>query len=198
MLRKSWVWGASAVTLCCLLVPVGASAQVTRTFAGVLGGATVGDLGGGGGVLNTNSRWGGTAGVFVGAQNWNYVAFSLEGNWEQKGGGDVRLDYISVPLTVGGVVNTGSDLSARLYGGVGIGFKVGCKSSEFGVDCDRAKGTEWTLPIGFMFGRSTGSGRFVALDVRYVVPLSHPFENLLAYNRSWQFRAVIGLAGSRR
>jgi hypothetical protein len=196
MMRRWSVWGAGAVMVLALLGPAGAAAQgVAQTYVGVSGGATYGDLYGG--AVNTDSRWGGTAGVFVGARTWNYLAFSLEGNWEQKGGGDVRLDYIGVPLTVGGIVMPGGDFRLRAYGGIGVGFKVGCNSGgDVALTCDLAKGTEWNLPFGFMFGRNTGGARFVALDVRYVIGLSDAFEAALPYSRSWQFRAVIGLAGS--
>lgn len=195
MLRRWRVWGAGAVMLCAVLVPAYAGAQgVAGTYLGVSGGATYSDLYGG--AVNTDSRWGGTAGVFLGARTWNYLAVALEGNWEQKGGGDVRLDYIDVPLTVGGIVMPAGDFRLRAYGGIGVAFKVGCDSGDLDLSCDLAKGTEWNLPFGIMFGRNTGGARFVALDARYVIGLSDAFEAALPYSRSWQFRAMIGLAGS--
>ena len=158
---------------------------------GVSGGATVGDLFGGG--TNTTSRWGGTAGVFTGYSTTRNTVVSLEANWVQKGGEGARLDYIEIPLLVGGVAPTyGGDLRFRLYIGIDFAFKIACSSERTILNCDAANSTEWSLPFGLMFGRWLDKGRFFALDVRYSLGLSDAFETSSAYNRSWQFRGMIG------
>jgi hypothetical protein len=160
-------------------------------FGGVSGGATVGDLFGGS--VNTDSRWGGTAGLFTGWRASRNSVATLEANWVQKGGEGTRLDYIEIPLLVGGVVPAYSgDLRFRAYIGIDLAFRIGCSSESTRLDCDRAKSPEWSMPFGLMFGRWQDNGRFFALDVRYSLGLSDAFETSVAYNRSWQFRLFIG------
>lgn len=166
------------------------AARAQGGFVAVSGGATLGDLYGG--AVNTDSRWGGTAGVSLGYQNWNYFVTELGGNWVQKGGGDTRIDYIEIPLLIGGVARTPSGIGARLYTGIGIAFPISCKSDAQTLACDMKKGTEWAWPIGLQVGRWLGPNRFVALDARYSIGLSDAFDVSLAANRSWQFRAYVG------
>ncbi len=157
-------------------------------FAAVIGGATLSDMSGL--AATSDSRWGATAGLLFGVNTWR-TAITLEGNYIQKGGGDTRLDYIEVPLTVGAVVPAGVTGRVRLYGGVSVGFKVSCESDV--APCDTAEGTEWGLPLGIQFGRSTGSGgSFFGFDVRYTFALSDAFEAVDVYNRPWQFRLMFG------
>jgi hypothetical protein len=180
-----------SATLICLLWANPVFAQ--RGFGGVLGGATLGDLRGGG--INTSSRWGGTAGIFVGFRTTMNTVVSIEGAWVQKGGGDIRLDYIEVPFLVGAVLPAqGGMLRTRFYSGISVGFKVGCSATTQVVDCDRAKGTEWAWPLGLQFGRWSPNGTFVAADIRYSVGLSDAFETSSADNYSWYFRLMVGKA----
>jgi hypothetical protein len=161
-------------------------------FAGIAGGATYGDLEGG--VTNTDNRWGGMAGVFVGIRNW-YTIGVLEANWVQKGGDSTRIDYIEVPLLIGGGTTTDSGILFRFYTGIGIGFAISCNSTSTSTlqDCDRKRSTEWTWPIGLLLGRQFGNGpMFGAADVRYSIGLSDVFEGSQARNRSWQFRLLLG------
>jgi hypothetical protein len=138
----------------------------------------------------SDSRWGATAGLLFGVNTWR-TAITIEGNYIQKGGGDTRLDYIELPLTLGAVVPAGGAGRVRLYGGVSVGFKVSCDSDI--APCDAAEGTEWGLPIGVQFGRTAPSGgSFFAFDVRYTFALSDAFEALDVYNRPWQFRLMFG------
>jgi hypothetical protein len=185
---------AVVVALCVIASAAAGSAQMP--FVAVSGGATVGDLMGGG--ESTDSRWGGTAGVSVGFRSWNYFVTSLEGNWVQKGGGETRLDYIEIPLLIGGVAQASNGIGVRLYSGIGVAFPVGC-SSAGAFACDAKKGTEWAWPLGLQVGRWMAPNRFVALDVRYSLGLSDAFEATLAANRSWQFRAYVGfpIGGAR-
>ena len=160
-------------------------------FGGLIGGASLSDLGGyfGG---STTSRWGGTAGAFVG-HNAGRTALMLEGYWIQKGGGDIRLDYIEVPVTFGAIAVTGAGAArGRIYTGIGIGFKVSCSSDVAGVACDDANGTEWTWPIGFQIASVKDNGTFFGLDIRYSFALNDAFDVIDAYNRPWQFRLMFG------
>jgi hypothetical protein len=168
-----------------------AQAQQSR-FAGIAGGATYGDLEGG--VTNTDSRWGGMAGIFVGYSR-SYVIGVLEANWVQKGGDSTRIDYIEVPFLIGGGTTTDSGILFRFYTGIGIGFPISCSSTSTSTlqNCDLKKSTEWTWPIGLLIGRQLGDGpMFGGVDVRYSIGLSDVFENSLARNRSWQFRLLLG------
>lgn len=165
-------------------------------FAAISGGATTGDLYGG--AVNTRARWGGTAGLMFGVRNWNYQVTALEVNWVQKGGEGVRLDYLEIPLTFGANVRNSAGAGARLYTGIGIGFLVGCKSTSTALSCDDKKSPEWAWPIGLQLGRWTAPDRYVALDVRYSLGLSHVFRTSSASNRSWQFRLVIARPTGRR
>ena len=163
-------------------------------FAAVVGGATLSDMAG---LASTSdSRWGATAGLLFGVNTWK-TAITLEGNYIQKGGGDTRLDYIEVPLTLGAVVPAGGAGRVRVYGGASVGFKVSCDSDINLVGttsiCDTAEGTEWGLPLGVQFGRAAPSGgSFFAFDIRYTFALSDAFENTDVYNRPWQFRLMFG------
>lgn len=182
---------ALGVILSLLVASPALAQRAGALFGGVSGGATVGDLFGGS--VNTDSRWGGTAGLFAGWRTFRNQVVVVEANWVQKGGEGTRLDYIEIPLLVGGVVPAyGGDLRFRGYIGIDLAFKIGCESGDVRLDCDRAKSTEWSMPFGLMFGRWLESGRFFALDVRYSLGLSDPFETSVAYNRSWQFRLFIG------
>jgi len=190
----------SLAVLLCLVDANPAAAQGSRQLIGIQGGATTSDLAGGG--INTNSRWGGTAGIVTGFRTSRNTVVALEGNWVQMGGkeaggvGDTRLDYIEVPLLFGGVYPTyNGGVRFRLYSGIAIQFKVSCKSDL--ANCDRMNSPIWAWPFGLMIGRYTESGTFVALDVRYSLGLSDAFSTSFAYNRSWQFRLVLGKAVGR-
>jgi hypothetical protein len=172
------------------LIGLAVPAAAQGPFAAISGGATVGDLYGG--AVNTDSRWGGTAGIAFGIRNWNYQVTSLEVNWVQKGGEGTKLDYIEIPLLVGAVTRNSMGVGARFYTGIGLAFPIGCSSDAVLLDCDLKKSTEWSWPLGLQFGRWTGPDRFVALDVRYSLALSDAFDTSIAYNRSWQFRLIIG------
>jgi hypothetical protein len=164
------------------------------TFGAIAGGATLSDMGGDFGGTS-RSRWGGTAGLLLGYNAWR-TAVTLEANWTQKGGGDTRLDYIELPLTIGAVAVTGDGaMRARIYSGISLGFKVSCSSED--VPCDDASGTDWGWPFGLQVARTTETGSFFGLDVRYSVALSDAFDALDVYNRPWQFRLMFGkLLGS--
>ncbi len=165
-------------------------------FAGIIGGASLSDLGGyfGG---STTSRWGGTAGAFVG-HNAGRTALMLESYWIQKGGGgpsNVHLDYIEVPVTFGAIAVTGAGAArGRIYTGIGIGFKISCSSDATEAPCDDANGTEWTWPIGFQIASVKENGTFFGVDIRYSFALNDAFDIINAYNRPWQFRLMFGKA----
>ena len=140
---------------------------------------------------DSDSRWGFTGGLFVGKASYRTLT-TLEVNYVQKGGGDLHIDYVEVPLTFGGVGRTRNGVGrARLYGGISAAFKVSCSD---GVACDAAEGVEWAAPFGLMIGRYTKNDHFVALDARYNIPLSNAFDGTNTYNQTWQFRLIVGRA----
>ena len=181
--------------LVCLLTAVPASAQRGRVLFGVNGGGSQSELKGG--AVNTNFRWGGTAGVFAAWRTTPYNVLALEANWIQKGGGEavnVRIDYIEIPFLIGGVASaSGGDVRARVYTGINFAFKIGCNSEAVSFNCDNARSTEWSWPFGLTIGRFTPSGRFFGIDVRYMLGLSDAFSTSVATNRGWVFKALIGM-----
>ena len=175
-----------ALLLAALLSTASVSAQGPGTkFAGIIGGATLSDIDNL--PLVGDDRWGGTAGVFGGI-NAGRTALTLEADWIQKGGGDTKLSYIELPLTLGAIVAPeGASYRARLYSGVSFGFKVDC-------NCDNAKGTEWGLPFGLQVAKVTDTGKFFGFDVKYTFPLSDVFDFADGHNRVWAFRLMFGKA----
>jgi len=184
--------GRALLLLSVLSSPALAQGPGTK-FGGIIGGAVLSDIAGFS--LASDDRWGGTAGLMFG-YNVGRTAATIEGNWIQKGGGDVRLDYIEVPLTFGAVGVTGAGAyRGRVYTGLSVGFKVSCSAP--GLACDDAKGTEWGWPFGLQFAKAMENGSFVGLDVRYTIALSDAFEIADSHNRPWQFRLMFGkLLGS--
>jgi hypothetical protein len=87
-----------------LLLPSTGAAQAK--FFGVTAGATLSDYTDYWG-FDTHDRWGFTAGFIAGIRTANWMAISLEPSYTQMGGGDLRADYIEVPLTFGGVARSG-------------------------------------------------------------------------------------------
>jgi len=174
-----------------LLATTRAEAQQLHPFYGITGGATVGDLRGGS--VNTDARWGGTVGITAGVRSWSYMVTQLEASWVQKGGGDVRLDYIEVPLLFGTVVQNPGGRAVRLYTGIGVAFPIACSAgTAAGLACDVDRNTEVAWPFGVQLGQWIDRGRVVAIDVRYSLGLTDAFKTLFPSNRSWQFRLIIG------
>jgi len=168
-----------------------------RAAIGFSAGAATSDMEGGAIIGNTPSRWGfigGVSGVFRTSRN---SSVALEVDYVQKGGGDVaRLDYIEVPFLVGAIIPTDNDrLNFNFYTGIGIGFKVSCSADSGTIAglCDRAKGTEWTWPVGLAFIVRSAGGKYFGLDGRYSIGISDALETSAARNRSWQFKALFGV-----
>lgn len=166
-----------------------AEAQVARRYVGFAGGATYSDFTNYN--VSTEWRWGGTAGVFGGVTTFDYSYVELAPSWSQLGGGDFGIDYIEIPLLLGGMMPVGNrDALFRLYAGVGINVKLSCAEA---VECDLVNSTMWTLPIGLSFAKAVGNGRFIGIDARYNLGLSDSFELAQATQRSWRFGAFFGL-----
>jgi|SRR4051794_12788926 len=188
--------GRVLLVVAALVVPPVAAQGPGAAFGAVIGGPTLSELAGGPGIAG--NRWGSTVGLLLGF-NVARAAIGLEGNWIQKGSGATQLEYIEVPLTVGAVVLPGpGPLRGRLYTGVSVGFKVGCRSAI--LVCGAAEGTEWSWPVGVQFGSETEKGSFLAFDLRYSMGLSESFGASGLSNRAWLFRAMIGrrLSGATR
>ncbi len=175
----------------CLLLAEQASAQYAgEVYGGILGGATYSELRGG--LVDTDWRWGGTAGLFSAWRPQTNTVVSIEASWIQKGGEDVRLDYIEIPFLIGGALGAAEGkVRARVYTGAAVAFKIGCSSDTTSASCDVARSPEWSWPIGLTITR-WGSRGFIGLDVRYSVGLNDTFETSAARNRSWQFRMLFG------
>jgi len=179
--------GATLLALCA----APGSAQFAHRYAALTGGGTYNSITD----YNVTSdwRWGGTAGIAAGVVTFDYSYVELAPAWTQLGGGDARIDYVDIPLMLGGLLPLGSrDMIGRLYGGVSLALKVSCKYETQAV-CDAVKGSTWGLPVGISLARVMGGGRFVGVDARYNIGLSDVFELTQATQRSWQFRALFGL-----
>jgi len=171
-----------------LAAPAPASGQAPGSkFVALIGGAVHSDLGS---FVNTDGRWGGTAGILLGV-NTSWSSFTVEGNWIQKGDESTHLDYIEVPVTVGRVMLLRDGKTrGRLYAGLSLGFKTSCESEV--LDCDLAEDKELGLPLGFQFATVRGANSFIGIDVRYSFPLIEVYDDLDAHNRPWQFRLMFG------
>lgn len=161
---------------------------------GVQGGATLNGLTNWETGLFSDGRWGGTAGLFFGRSFNRTADLSLEANWVQMGGPSVRMDYVDIPITIGGgIVGRPGSTNVRLYVGASVGFKVSCNADDAFIDyCDSASGTQWTLPAGLLIGKWLDSGRFLGVDTRFVWGLSDVSDNFKARGQSLQFRLVLG------
>ena len=164
-------------------------------FGALIGGATLSDMDNFPGV--DDSRWGATAGILVG-MNTGPTALTFEATWIQKGGGDLRLDYIELPLTLGAVGQfAGGSGRGRLYSGISVGFKISCgagPSADANVvdPCDRTKGVEWGWPLGVQLAKVSSTGSFYGIDIRYTLAFNSAFDFADVRNRPWAFRVMVG------
>jgi hypothetical protein len=101
----------TVIAVALVLVVLATPAVAQRQFIGLTGGATLSDFGS----TASGSRWGGTAGITAGFRTSNWSVINLEATWTQRGDENVRLDYIDVPLLIGGVARAGSDTRWRFY-----------------------------------------------------------------------------------
>jgi hypothetical protein len=175
-----------------LLLPSAASAQAK--FWGLAAGASLSDYSDDFGGLESNDRWGFTGGLVFGVRTANWMAISLEPSYTQMGGGDLRADYLEIPLTFGGVARSG-DGSMRYGGYTGItgGFKMSCSfsSSVISDPCDDIKGSAWFIPLGLRILRRTNATTFVGIDIKYNIPLGSSFDFVSANQRNWAFRLIM-------
>jgi len=186
-------WSSSLITMTLALgVMAPAQAQFAQRYAGLIGGANYSNLSNYG-AISTDYRWGGTAGIMAGVVTFDYSYVELAPSWSQMGSKDIHLDYVEIPLMLGGLVPFGNrNTIGRLYAGISLALKVSC-SAATAAACDAAKGSVWGLPVGISIARVISGGRFVGVDARYNVGLSDVFELTNATQRSWQFRAMFGL-----
>jgi len=165
-----------------------------QKFIGFTAGATLSDVTNYYGGANTDSRWGGTASFIVGTKTYRQTAISLEPGWMQKGGGDLKADYLEVPIILSAAVRSGDGMMRYGFNtGIGIGFKLSCNdSSNLAFDpCKSMNDTDWFVPLGFRILRKVGSGGgLFGLDVRYAIPLDRSFDNSDIYTRPWSFRLI--------
>lgn len=186
--------------MCALSAVSASSAMAQRSAVGIAGGATYSKIDG---AIDSEWRWGGTAGLFAAWRPTRGSNLNLEANWTQKGGKGARLDYIEVPLTIGGAYQLDNGFRTMVYTGIALNFRIGCSTTAESPpgfrDCGRAKSPEWSWPFGFFFGRESG-GKLIGVDARYSVGLSDTFEGFFSENRTWHFRLVFGkrTGGPRR
>jgi hypothetical protein len=180
---------AAAIALVVLATP----ALAQRQFVGITGGATLSDFGN----TTSGSRWGFTGGLTAGYRTFNWSVVNLEATYTQRGDENVRLDYIDIPLLIGGVARAGSDFRTRFYAGIDVAFKVSCNASTAVFNCDNAKGTQWFLPFGLMIGKWKQRSTYIGVDVRYMLGLSDAFDLRTVWSRGWQFKVNIGRSVGR-
>ena len=181
------------VAILALAAVAPAHAQIAHYYAGLTGGATYGNITNNL-AINSDWRWGGTAGLMAGWVTSKYNFVELTPSWSQMGGGEVRIDYVDIPVMSGVLLPLGNrNTLLRAYMGLTLSLKVGC-TAEVATVCDAAKGSFWAWPLGVSVVRVLGGGRFVGVDTRYApFPIYHAFEGSDAVQRSWQFRALVGL-----
>lgn len=193
---KSSPWIVLALLIPGLCSTTASAQTYSRYVVGFSGGASLADLG-----LEfntTDTRWGGTVGLFGAFRSSGNTVVTLEANWVQKGGSgsageDVRLDYIDVPLMFGGVTSLGNtSWRTRLYVGISAGVQVSCSSNVLLFDCDQSNNTEFTFPIGLVFANVSADGRIAGIDMRYSTGLSDTFKTIRSKTRTWTFKVVFG------
>ena len=174
------------IALTCLIIARAGTGTAQQFVAGLAAGGTYSDFSN----PDTDSRWGFSGGLFVGRPTYRSLSL-LEVNYTQKGGnssiGDVRIDYVEVGITAGGMAGRPGGSRARAYGGIQVAFPVTCDGRA--VLCDNTN-TEWAFPVGILLGRWKDNGGFMGVDVRYLIPLSD--AGLEIFNNTWMFRFVIG------
>ena len=193
---------ARTAILAALLVPLTvlpARAQVGVTIGGIYSDASV-ELSGSD--VATDSRTGFQAGVSY--ATGGVFGVIVGGYYAQKGfdvvstAERVRLSYIDVPVM--GVVRLPileRVLGPRLYGGVDLGFEVGCDTEDpTGTGQVTAGLCDDTRT--FDFGLKGGLGvqvLFFGLDFSYIYGLTDVAgaENLKIDNRAWSLALLIGV-----
>lgn len=158
-------------------------------YGGLTGGATLstfrGDVG------YAESRWGGTAGLFAGYRPSSNTMVNLGTSWVQKGAKGTRLDYIEIPVTIGGMAPVSGDaFSAGAYVGVSLAIKIGC-SADVDAACDAVNGSDWNIPFGIILAKRSGN-KFFGIDARYDLGLSSLSDGSDAKNSAWLFQLIIG------
>jgi|GEM_PF-1278942 len=159
-------------------------------YFGFIGGANLSDMSDETGFYSTGTRWGGTAGAVMGLRTKSRMVVALEPAWSQMGGNDVRIDFVEVPLVLGGMGGSSSQTRVGGYIGIMPAFKVSCDIKVGTNSCNSVKGTSWFLPLGSRFMFKTGKRKFVGLDVRYAIPLGSSFDPVNVRLRTWSFRLV--------
>jgi hypothetical protein len=184
-----------AVVLFAPLAPSPVAAQFARHYIALSVGATHNDLTDY--LDNLGWRWGGTAGVQAGLVTFDHAYLELAPAWTQMGGGRIRLDYVNVPLMLGGLLAASRDVFVRPYGGIGLSVRFGCRADPTSA-CDLARRTVWSVPFGLSVVKVLTRGELAGLDVRYVLGVTNVFDVTDATQRSWQFRLLFGWLLGRR
>jgi hypothetical protein len=171
-----------------LAAPSGLAAQ--SRYIGLAGGANLSDFSDDFGDYSTDSRWGANIGLVMGVRTKDRMSLSVEPAWSQMGGADGPIDYLEVPVLIGGMARSGSATRFGGYSGIIPAFKLSCGIEQPSGSCDDLKGSAWFLPLGARFYRQAGAGKWIGLDVRYAIPLGSSFESVSVNQRAWSFRLV--------
>lgn len=182
-----------------------------RLDIGLSGGATYTTLSGDD-VVDTESNWGFSGGLFIRERQQNWFA-DLEINLTKKGGKgtfeeqaiDLDLTYLEIPFILGLSVGATSSMELGLYGGIAFALRTGCGigiADEARVGCSEEtpggdpKGSEWAVPVGAKLGLGVGAAQLI-LDGRYTLGLSQVFEDREIKNRGWGFLLHLALPFQR-
>lgn len=171
-----------------LALPSGLAAQYK--YVGFAAGANLSDFSDEFGVYSTDSRWGANIGLVLGMRTTNRMSFSIEPAWSQMGGADGAVDYVEVPVLIGGLARSSDAMRFGGYTGITPAFKVSCSIDSPAGSCDNLKGSAWFLPLGVRAYRQAGAGKWIGIDVRYSIPLVSSFETVDVNQRTWAFRLV--------
>jgi hypothetical protein len=172
----------------CVALPSGLAAQYK--YVGFAAGANLSDFSDEFGFYSTDSRWGANLGLVLGLRTTNRMSFSIEPAWSQMGGADGAVDYVEVPVLIGGLAQSSDAMRFGGYSGIIPAFKVSCSIDTPTGSCDDLKGSAWFLPLGLRAYRQAGAGKWVGIDIRYSIPLGSSFESVDVNQRSWAFRLV--------
>ena len=171
-----------------LALPSGLMAQ--SRYVGFAGGVNLSEFSDDFGLYSTDSRWGANLGLVLGMRTTNRISFSIEPAWSQLGGGDGSIDYVEVPLLIGGLAETNEATRFGGYAGIMPAFKTSCSIETPAGSCDDLKSSAWFLPLGVRAYRQAGEGNWIGLDIRYAIPLGSSFESADVNQRAWTFRLV--------
>jgi hypothetical protein len=159
---------------------------------GLQGGISVSSFTGDDAPSGSSSKTGFLAGVTFDYFFSDNFGIGLEGNWlaglgEKVSESEVKLSYLSFPLTLTGALALGS--SEKTWLGLEAGFAANLRLTCDGsiadipggtnVDCkDDAESVVWSVPLGASIGFMASDAAVVYLKGRYQLGLSNTFKDV--------------------